>query len=1205
MKLKKLELSGFKSFLDKASITFPEGISAVVGPNGCGKSNIVDALRWVMGEQSVKQLRGKSMDDVIFAGTRGHAPLNMAEVSLVLANDNGSGPEALKDFSEVMITRRQYRSGEREYFLNKQPCRLKDIHNIFLGSGMGARSYAVISQGNIGAITDAGPEERRSFIEEAAGVTRYKNRRAEALKKVDATNQNLLRVNDIIQEVTRQMNSLNRQAAKAERFKNLQAGIKEFEVLLSIHHFDALSGKIEEADTILRTLKDRDIAHSSEITRLDAAIERIRFEQSRKSREISSQVTRKSELQRATDKIENDLDHLRKDKDTLAVEIQGLETVRVDLDLKNHQIYEDIGEEERNIKELEQTIHQEKSTLENEQQSTGGIRERLDALKEDLEQEKKRLMTLVAEEAKYQNIYQTASNNKESLKRRLKRIDEEEVTAGQKVADLEKNQNEKQKDLQTLKEELADLTDQITSVEIRLDEKNKELVQRIKEVQTQEFERSKIKSKYTTLMKMQDNFEWYKDGVKAIMKRGAGSEAEHDGIQPDKPSGVLGLTADIISPMPGYETAVEAALGESLQYILVKDQETGVDAIDYLQMKEAGRSGFIPVSAVKNGYKRPDGAPSSHNYLLNSVVVEPGYELVAHALLGNVLIAETLSEAIFAWNSSNGSGPVTVVTKNGHMVSNQGLMIGGSQDRLSGILLKKQEIKALEGRLSELDQLLEKGREDQRLLESVVRSLESDLQKLIEEKNIANREETEAEKALYKATEDLKHARQHLDIVRLEQEQLMGEESDIDDEMLRYNKAIQKNNEDVTTAQNNVAGLTGEINTLSQQLETYNKRVVDIQMKLTTLAARLESSRNTLKRLKSFQEDGISRMAQLSSEIEQKTLKRTEAVRRIDAYDQKLPGMYEAYKQAELDLEKNEADFQSIEQSLKENDKAISEIKTQREGILEKRRLLELEQSQNRIKQDNIAQRIEERYHQHISVFRSEMADAINTGEKSVDEMEAALTDLKEKISKIGDVNLGAIEAYEENKTRHEFLVGQREDLHKALDDLQTVIRKINRITKDRFLSTLDKVNEKLTEVFPQLFNGGSAQLVLTEPNNPLETGVEFMIHPPGKKLTRLSLLSGGEKALSAIAFIFSIFLLKPASFCLMDEIDAPLDEANVFRFNELMKIIGRQSQIIMITHNKRSMEFADTLFGVTMEKKGVSKIVSVNLDRAVTKAAA
>jgi len=1196
MKLKKLEISGFKSFLDKSSISFPTGISAVVGPNGCGKSNILDALKWVMGEQSVKQLRGKSMEDIIFSGSRGKAPLNMAEVSLTLLNDNGSAPEELKDFSEIMITRRQYRSGERSYFLNKQPCRLKDIHNIFWGSGMGARSYAVIQQGNIGAITDAGPEERRAFIDEAAGVIRYKNRKNEALRKVHATNQNLLRVSDIIAEVKRQMNGLKRQAKKAERYKTFREHIKEFEVLTAVYYYDEYTSQIEETDLLLKELKDTNIGHESQLNAIDAAIEKIKFERTQKSQEIAAQKSSKFEVQRKTDKIENDLAHLKKDAETYKIEIRELEDARIDLEQKNGQVGKEVAQVQDEIKDLVGRIEKEKTILESENSSFEEIRDNLASMNQDLEKEKTRLMNLVAEEARYKNTFQNASNNKESLSRRLKRIDEEELQAGQKVTEFEIKEKEASVELERFREEIRKLSDSIRESEELLAEKNRALAGQIKQVQTLEIDQSKVKSRYSTLVKMDKNFEWYKDGVKAIMKKDEAAEAVSDGV---KPNGILGLTADIISPKSGYEVAVEAVLGESLQYIIVEDQQAGVNSIDYLQVGSAGRSGFIPVATVKNLNGGSKKESDTDRHLLKYTNIKEGYEKIAEALLGHVIVTENISDAVSAWNSSNGAGPQTIVSKNGDMISHQGIMIGGSQDKLSGILAKKQEIKTLEKRIAELDQLLGKAGQEQKELEASLRKYETTLQKLIEEKNSAVRDETEAEKSLYKVSEDFKHAKRHLEIIRLEQEQLSGEESDLDDEMARYNKSLARIEQEVKTAQDGVVELTEKIESVSQNLNDHNQRVIDIKLDLTALQAKYDNSNHTLKRFKEFQDDGIRRYEQLSQEIELKKNKKISSVEEIEKFDQILPGMYEEYRELEKDLEKNESEYKDIDERLQESDNSISEIKNKREEILEKTRYLEIEQSQRRVKQENIAGRLEERYHRSLADFRLELKESLEKNEMSIDEMETKLSGYREKIERIGDVNLGAINEYEELKARFEFLSSQQEDLVKALDDLQKVIRKINRITQDRFVKTFEQINEKLEEVFPKLFNGGSAKLVLTEPDKPLETGVEFMIHPPGKKLTRLSLLSGGEKALSAIAFIFSIFLIKPAAFCLMDEIDAPLDEANVERFNELVKIIGDQSQIVMITHNKRTMEFADTLFGVTMEQKGISKIVSVNFDRA------
>jgi len=586
---------------------------------------------------------------------------------------------------------------------------------------------------------------------------------------------------------------------------------------------------------------------------------------------------------------------------------------------------------------------------------------------------------------------------------------------------------------------------------------------------------------------------------------------------------------------------------------------------------------------------------------LHHVSIKPGFEAIARALLGHVAIAEDIQQAL-QWFNANGSFQ-QIVTKNGDLISHHGILMGGSRDRLNGILAKKQELKDLGAQIKSLEQKLEKARDRQTELEDEVRELENILQKQIERKNRAAENEMEAEKVHYRLGEDLKNARRHLEIAQLEQEQLLGEASDLDDEMSKYNLALAKVSDEIKSAQQQVAELSARIETVSARMEQFNQSVVDLKLKLTALDARLENSTRNLQRLKEFHQDGRVRLEQLSREISQKQKRREASQASITATEQKLAQLYESSERAKEEIERNEVDYQAIDSLLADSDSKISQIRTQREKTLEKFRMLELEHSQLRLKRDNIASRLEERYQQSFSALKSqshenEAARQI-TAEMSFEQMEEDLNHSREKIARIVDVNLGAIKEYEQLKERYEFLEKQREDLHKAIEDLHKVIKKINTITQQRFMETFNKINEKLGEVFPRLFEGGEARLVLVEPDKPLESGVEFMVHPPGKKLTRLSLLSGGEKALSAIAFIFSIFLIKPASFCLLDEIDAPLDEANIYRFNDLLQIIGENSQIIVITHNKRTMEFAEMLFGITMEQKGVSKVVSVNFQTA------
>ena len=1196
MKLKKLEITGFKSFSDKTAIDFPIGISAIVGPNGCGKSNIVDALRWVMGEQSVKQLRGKDKEDIIFSGTNGKPPQNMAEVSLTLVNDNGSAPEELKDYSEIMLTRRLYRSGETTYLLNKKPCRLKDIHNVFLGSGMGAKSYSVIQQGNVGAITEAGPDERRFFIEEAAGITRYKNRKIEALRKVEATKQNLFRVKDIVLEISRQMSSLQRQAKKAEMFKRLQERIQFLDITLNGHRYDAFSNQIKETSDLLQGLHDKDQGHSTQLKQLDAAIESIKLKRQEKSQEISEQKSKIYETQRQIDKVESELNYLRKDTENLSEELKSFEAAYVDLNQKNADIVSEISQVESDNIEIQRKVDAVKARIEGERQASAEIREKLDTLNKTLETGKSDLMQLVAEEARYQNIFQNATQNKESLKRRLKRIDEEAYTAEKQVSRFDQAVKDAQNHLDTLTQESHELKIEVENSRNRLGEKNTQLTEKVKSIQTMELDKNRAESRYSTLKKMQDSYQWYKDGVKAVMQ-----QYKKDTSESSDDDAVIGLIADILEPEQNYETAVEAVLGESLQYILTKDQSAGKEAIAFLEETKAGRSGFVPLSAVLPLDCDQWEKPAPEIRLLNHISVKSGYEDIAEALLGHVVVAEDMESAINMHNTHGAHQ--TIVSKDGNIISHQGIMVGGSQDTLSGILSKKNEIRELKDQIDALEDRIAAEQDDFHALESQMRTLENELQKHLEQQHNLEKEAIDAEKTLYKASEELKHAKRHLEVVRLDQENLMGEEIDLDEQIAQYNRSLAEIQNKVKDAQQSVTRTTGDMDTIGAELESYNQKIQDLKLNLTTHHAGIESNNSTLRRLRDFYADSQSRSETLAQDIKQKKERKKQSQDKLDSAGPKLAVMYEEVKHFESDLQINESDYQVIDLELRNNDDIISELKTQREEVLQKIRMLELELSQIRIRRDNTAGRLAERYNRSLSQLKMVIAEKTDLKEKydemTIEELENELNAHKTKIERITDVNLGAIKEYEELKLRYEFLEEQQIDLQKAIDNLHRVIKKINNITQERFLNTFEEINQKLDIVFPRLFDGGSAKLVMTDPADPLETGVEFMVHPPGKKLTRLSLLSGGEKALSAIAFIFSIFLIKPASFCLMDEIDAPLDDANVFRFNDLLKIIGEKSQIIMITHNKRSMEFADSLFGITMEKQGVSKVVSVNFENA------
>ncbi len=1175
-----MDIIGFKSFAEKSVIAFPPGISAIVGPNGCGKSNIVDALRWAMGEMSVKQLRGKSMEDIIFAGANGRPPMNLAEVSLTLSNENGTGPEALKDFTEVMLTRRLYRSGESLYMINKQPCRLKDIHNIFLGSGMGAKSYAVIQQGNIGAITEAGPEERRFFIEEAAGITRYKQRKKETLRKLEITHQNQVRVLDIIAEVETQMKGLDRQAKKAEQYRRCRDQIRMLDLRLSMGRQDRYSEAIRRNEGLLTDLKDADVEYTARLNRLDAAVEEIKLRRSQKNQEISKQRSDKFELQRRIDRAESDIGHRKNEIERLIQEAGNLKHLYGELEAKSRKMDEERAEVDQRNQALNGEIAGGIERLEREEKSSQAVRSRLAELRAEAECRKKRLMEVVGEEAGYRSRHQNVTHNQDRLKRRLRKVDEDEALAAAGMKGLEVRAAELREAAQRCRADAGACETRIREIRQHIDAENRRLADQVRRVQTLEYDRNQVRSQHAALKKMADTFEWYRDGVKTIMK-----DAD--------PQEILGLMADILEPAQAVIPAVEATLGEALQYVLVKDAATGRAAINRLRAQGGGRSGFVPVSDERDAV--PPGIGEDRDLLLHHLTVKAGFEAVARGLLNNVVLVDSIGAALEGYRQNGRDA--TFVTREGDLVSPQGVMIGGSPENLSGILAKKQELKALGDRLTSLNEAIDGARARQEELEARVKGLEKVLFRETEEKNGVIEEEREVEKSLIQATEELKHVARALEVLRMEQAQLLGESDEIDEEMDRCSAALASIVEAVKAARAGVVDIDRDISGISSDAEASEAAIVDIKLKLTARKAVLENGIHTARRLKEFQADGRTRMEHLLKDIEIKERKRRETKSVLAELEAALMGMYDQIRTIEEALKSGEEDYEEIETLLKERGGSISEVQGMREDVVRKIRMIEVEQSQLCIKREAIETRVEERYQHPLAAFRSELGESPAGREMSEDDMVRELSELRKKLERIGDVHLGAIDEYKALSERHQFLTSQQDDLVKAVDDLHKVIRKINRISQEKFIETFSRINEKLEEVFPRLFSGGSARLILTEPNDPLETGVEFMVHPPGKKLTRLSLLSGGEKALSAIAFVFSIFLIKPASFCIMDEIDAPLDEANVFRFNELLRIIGETSQIIMITHKKKSMEFADTLFGITMEQKGVSRVVSVNFE--------
>jgi chromosome segregation protein len=1195
MRLLKLEITGFKSFQNRATLVFPKGITAVVGPNGCGKSNIVDALRWVMGEQSVKQLRGKSMEDLIFSGADGKQPLNMAEVSLLIDNSDtsGAGPEpsapSMAAYTEIMVTRRLYRSGESVYMINRQACRLKDIHNLFLGSGTGKNSFAVIQQGNIGALTDASPEDRRYFIEDAADITKYKERKKDTLSRIRTTRENLTRISDIMAELKKRLSTLERQAAKAKKYKEYKTRVKTLEISIALWNFETISRDIREKTAAHDKATEADRMLDASILAVESLQNTVRQQLADKKQVLSGLTQNRFDVQRSLDKKETDLDVTGREIRRLVREIKEVRKKRLDVSEKNEALSFEIETERSVHGDTDGQITEKEKGLALESEKLETLRKERD----DLEKERKELnqsrMILAGEEAKCASVLAGAEQRKTGLARRLRQVDEELYLAEKDLSEARRNKEKTEKDAaeahretDVLFREKAQAGEALKTARLERDGYRSDL-------RRFEIELSAHSSRFATLKAMEDQFGWYESGVKSLLTR----------MKEKGDTAVHGVLADRLRPARGFEKPVEALLGDVLQYILVDSSDKSVELVRDLESHNDGRCGFIALESLQDVPETdvPDGASA----LIDRIEFKKEDERLVRSVINNAMICPDLETAVDLRKKHLSTSPM--VTLDGEVITERGLIVSKSTGNGGSIFEKKNELDEIGKAVSEWEakkntlagETMEaENRVNQALLD------ESRLSGLLAQ---AEKDRTRMDKELFMAAETLRQAERKRDVLGAEQERLQGDAEDIDSDIEKktsdlasVRRKIRENEERLSRQGESAQGA-------SDTMERQSSVIIQLRMELARMTAERDNRMSSLKRLEHFLDESskrLSRLMQEESGKKEQTRTHSSERNRFRADREELKKLITSLS-AETEARRGELSL--VEKELKEKESEKSHLEKMRHREQETMRILDLELSQLKIRRENITARIEEKYHHRINQYKLEFDenehDRIDVSTLNIPFLEAELEDLNTRIIQLGDVNLASIAEYDEVKERHDFMEIQEKDLVKSLEDLETIIEKINGISQERFLATFDAINEKLATLFPTLFEGGSAWLSLTDPAKPLETGVELMIQPPGKKLTRLSLLSGGEKALSAIAFVFSIFLIKPSSFCIMDEIDAPLDDANVTRFNNMVRHIGEQSQILVITHNKVTMEFADILFGVTMEKKGVSRIVSVSLTEA------
>lgn len=1185
MKLKRLEITGFKSFMGKTRVVFPPGTTAVVGPNGCGKSNVVDALRWVMGEQNVRKLRGKTSEDIIFAGSAGNAPMNMAEVSLTIDNEDLSIIGPFNEYSEITVTRRLLRSGESHYLINRQPARLKDIQTLFLGSGTGKNAFAVIQQGNIGALTDATPEERRLFIEEAADVTKYKARKQETESKIKSSRENLERVGDILSELERQLETLKLQAKKALLFKEFQKGIRDLDITLSGVEYLTLGRKADGLITATERTKELSRMAVTHRDALESAMARLKLRAQETADTIEAHNRQLFEMRRLADRDETEIRHLKEKSQALTVEVADDTRHLTEATNRNRELTEEIRTLRLAYGEQDQAVTELEKKMEAAEQLRSACQATLTSLEQASHHTSSRHMELVSREASFRHAFSNAEKLHENATRKMKRRDEDLATARASLAAATEKSRALAEEMAVLKNETAELREQMDGFRDGIHAVERDVAGADDAIKQKEIEESRVSSFFDTMQRMVHNLDGYGDGVKqGVECLDALGSLDHE------------VVADLLQVEKGYEAAAETALGELLTHLVVSSAETALRGANAMEREGSGRCGFLAPDpgtiAPFDGPPLPGCRPLSELIALDDRLPAPFSDLVSR-----LFVADDLEAAIAARRQTDQM--VAIATPGGSLVDFSGAVVAGTRGASASLLKRCTEMAEAEETLSRLGADIaalharrEALRRDLEARREAFRQAESELGGLL-------RVRAEKERACLLADEEVKQGKKHLTLMDLETEQLGGDLADLEEEMEGTKAKLNAVQEELARMIQGVEKARGELTDARGALARAEQAIVELKLALAREEARHENHHSTVKRLTGFLQEGEELIQRLGDGIEKKRLESESCLKQATEREKGLDSAFDAITAEETALAVTRTRLARTETEMGEKEKELKELSAHQAALSDELRKGEVALAGVITRGEELKTRILEQYRTPIDdlipAFDTEI-HAVLDGETDKESLKQKLVGLKGKIGRLGDVNPAAVAQYEEVHERHGFLKGQQTDLTASLDDLEAIIRKINQITQERFIDTFHRINEKLEVIFPRLFEGGSARLVLTDPAKPLETGVELMIQPPGKKQARLSLLSGGEKALSAIAFVFSIFLLKPSSFCVMDEIDAPLDDANVLRFNNLLTLIAENSQILVITHNKITMEHADILIGVTMEKKGVSKVVSVNL---------
>lgn len=1227
MYLKNLTVLGFKSFADKTSLNFQPGVTAIVGPNGCGKSNVSDAIRWVLGEQSAKALRGGEMADVIFNGTDGRKPLGMAEVSLTIG---GVDEEQLRaagveiNYNEVTVTRRVFRDGGSEYFINRTPCRLKDVQQLFMGTGMGKTSYSIMAQGNITAILSTKPEDRRTIFEEAAGITKFKAQKRESLRKLEATEQNLLRVQDLIKEVKRQIGSLQRQAGKARRYKQIQVELQHLDTQLARHQLDVLLGEIRDRQAAADQLRNDIENESAAVLQGEDEIMQLRERLSELDHEISVTQQRGLELKSEIDRHESRVLFNQERMEEFAAQNSKASSDILEAEERRGFAQNELNSVTERLAVSEAALDEHREALRQRQAELQQVENEIRTVQEQLRVAQSEAFSAMQDLTRVRNEINALDLQKQGNVVRLEKLSAEKIQLEEERLGMESRLDTFVANFETDKLSVATTRGTVEQRQARLRELQSELLECSAEQDRLLQQQAEKRSRLNVLEQLEGSHEGFSAGALAALRQ---SQA------------VIGSLADRIRVPDQYVTAIENALGHNLQLVLTEQPESAQQILSDLASNKTGRASIAALSIkqkdssqlVFDGDMSPGCGELSDKILAEGEIVhalsvvksDESVATLLKSLLGRTFVASSLTTATA--QIQNGHAGCDFVTLGGELLNRHGIYTGGYTGNVasgkapSSILGRKNQISELQTAVADVQERVAEASRKRGALTSEQTELQAGLQEAQtelrqQEVAIATRE------GEYHALQNsARVVNQKIETVVYEIQSLAAQEKEGNDKRAQLVERATVLATKDHAAQENVATFTATLEVARQQRDVATTTLTESKVALAAEEQMLASLQHQTQSLEQRVRELGQVIEQRKNEIASFVARKAQAEVEIAESQSKIEGLALEREQVNVQAAELFGRKQEQEAGVTSRDESLREQRRRLTSMQEQRGSYEVELAQKNMVVQNLRERIQQKYHLNLDDVRSECITITYADEGPAqvqtltpEEMAASgagtdwaavavkVDELQKKIDEMGPVNLVAIEEYEETEQRHQFLTQQHDDLVQAKAQLLEVINKINAQTKEMFTTTFHQIRDNFRVMFTEVFGGGKADLILTDENDVLESGIDIVAKPPGKQLQTISLLSGGEQTMTAVSLLFSIYQVKPSPFCVLDELDAPLDESNINRFIRVLQRFINHSQFIIITHNKRTIGMADVLYGVTMEEHGVSKIVSVKFHKAV-----